>query len=103
MRSDRVQHKGQEPKNTAATHLVAFASLASRVLALFLERKDAAAPAMAPDRPAFYRTGAELAQIRNRDMMTLDHSTYNHYGTHGNHSFFAVLPADGGRDISVLQ
>ena len=37
---------------TSANHLVIFASFASRVLALPLERKVSAPPEMAPERPA---------------------------------------------------
>ena len=36
----------------APTHLVARASLASRVLALLRDRKESATPPMAPERPA---------------------------------------------------
>ena len=39
-------------RKTAPTHLVARASLASMVLALFLARKESATPPMEPDRPA---------------------------------------------------
>ena len=45
-----------------ATHLVILASLASRLLALFLDKKVSAPPAMAPDRPALLPDG--IAEYR---------------------------------------
>ena len=41
-------------RNSAPTHLVARASLASQVLALLRVRKESATPPMAPDRPALW-------------------------------------------------
>ena len=48
----RISRISVRIRNTAPTHLVARASLASQVLALLRERKESATPPMAPDRPA---------------------------------------------------
>ena len=47
-----------------ATHLVLLASLASQVLALFLDRKVSTPPPMAPDRPAVLPDCSMMTAIR---------------------------------------
>ena len=58
-------------RKAMATHLVAFASLAYQVLALFLDRKVSAPPAMAPDRPAVLPDCSRTTAIRNRANKTM--------------------------------
>ena len=51
--------------NPMATHLVILASLASQLLALFLDRKVSAPPAMAPDSPALFPDWSSTTATRN--------------------------------------
>ncbi|CAN3972956.1 UPF0122 protein SAMEA3545305_02059, partial [Dysosmobacter welbionis] len=48
----RISRTSVRIRKMAPTHLVARASLASRVLALLRDRKESATPPMAPERPA---------------------------------------------------
>ena len=63
----RISRISVRIRNTAPTHLVARASLASQVLALFRARKESATPPMEPDRPALLLAGLEEDDHRDRN------------------------------------